>query len=84
MQEAIKKEDKKDYLKKFGAYFRYIRKKHKVTSSAIADSLDMQKSSLTRLEQGGTNPTLFNLKRLADELNITLTELIDGFEKFEE
>ena len=40
-------------------------------------SLDIEKSNMSRIESGNTNPTIIMLKKIAEELEVSLKELLD-------
>ena len=42
---------------------------------------NMEKSNFSRLEAGRTNPTIFTLKKIADNLEIELQELVKDIKK---
>ena len=43
----------------------------------LAAKCNIEKSNFSRLEAGGTNPTLYTLKRIADNLGITLCDIVN-------
>ena len=73
------KRDKKDsvFLKRLGERIKQIRKKKGIKQKDLDYSLDIEKSNMSRIESGNTNPTIILLKKIAEELNISLKELID-------
>lgn len=42
----------------------------------LAAKCNIEKSNLSRLEAGGTNPTLYTLKKIADNLGVCLEQLV--------
>jgi transcriptional regulator with XRE-family HTH domain len=73
------KRDKKDsvFLKRLGERIKQIRKEKGIKQKDLDYSLDIEKSNMSRIESGNTNPTIILLKKIAEELNISLKELID-------
>jgi transcriptional regulator with XRE-family HTH domain len=73
------KRDKKDsvFLKRLGERIKQIRKEKGIKQKDLGYSLDIEKSNMSRIESGNTNPTIILLKKIAEELNISLKELID-------
>lgn len=67
----------KEFLKKIGLKIKMYRSLKGYSQDDIANSLDIDKSYLSRVERGLTNPTITYLKHLSDVLEIELTELID-------
>ena len=72
--------DDKTFLKKLGLTIQRIRKEKGITQVELGDSCDSEKSSISRIESGRTNPTILTLRKIAVGLNITVDELL----KFEE
>jgi transcriptional regulator with XRE-family HTH domain len=73
------KRDKKDsvFLKRLGERIKQFRKEKGIKQKDLGYSLDIEKSNMSRIESGNTNPTIILLKKIAEELNISLKELID-------
>lgn len=67
----------KEFLKKIGLKIKVHRSIKGFSQDDIANRLDIDKSYLSKVERGLTNPTITYLKHLADILQIELTELID-------
>jgi transcriptional regulator with XRE-family HTH domain len=63
------------FLKELGKRIAQIRKQKELTQAALGDLLDIEKPSMSRLENGNTNPTIITLKRICKELNIELKDL---------
>jgi transcriptional regulator with XRE-family HTH domain len=66
-----------DYLKRLGARIKKNRLEKGIKQKDLGYSLDIEKSNMSRIESGNTNPTIILLKKIAKELNISLKELID-------
>lgn len=64
---------------KFGKHVANLRKSHKLTAEQLADLADMERSAIARIETGGINPSLFIITKLADAFEISIAELMDGF-----
>jgi transcriptional regulator with XRE-family HTH domain len=73
------KRDKKDsvFLKKLGERIKQIRKEKGIKQKDLGYSLDIEKSNMSRIESGNTNPTIILLKKIAEELNVSINELIN-------
>lgn len=63
-------------LRSFGANLRKIREEKGLTQEALAFMAGFSRSYYTELELGKRNPSLLNIKKLADALNITVSSLI--------
>ena len=55
-----------------------IRKEKGLTQQEVADSSDMLVSTYSRLERGGSSPSLSTMIRIADALEVNITELLDS------
>ncbi|MEX2484724.1 MAG: helix-turn-helix transcriptional regulator [Brumimicrobium sp.] len=67
----------KKYLEKLGQQIAKIRKEKGFTQVEFADKLDMNRSALAKIEIGRVNPQIITLKRIADGLEISVSELVD-------
>lgn len=65
-------------LKRLGNRIKEIRKLKGLSQQELAALIDYEKSHMSRLENGGTNPTFLTLTKVAGALNITIAELLDG------
>lgn len=65
------------YLKAFGKHLRKLRIEKGFTQESLAYKADLSLSQIGRIERGEINPTLCTLKIIADNLNITVTELVN-------
>ena len=72
------KKDREKLQKKFGEHLVKLRKSMNITGAVLARRCEMEKSHMSRLEHGHVNATLFQLKKLADGLGITLEQLMKG------
>lgn len=68
---------KETFLKKVGKHIALLREKRGLSQTELALRCDKDKQSLNRLEKGKINPSIFYLKEIADELGISLKELLD-------
>lgn len=48
------------------------RKESKLTQKQLAEKTGIHQSDISKLENGNSNPTIANLKKLADGMNMTL------------
>lgn len=69
--------DKEKLQISIGKRVRTLREKKNISQQALAALCNFEKSNLSRLEAGGTNPTLYTLKKIADSLELSLKELMD-------
>jgi len=68
---------KRDLLKEFGKHLRKIRLRQKLSQVDLAYKGSFDRNYIGMLERGERNPSLKNLQRLADTLEITLPELLN-------
>lgn len=65
-----------DYVRNIGNNIRRIRKEKGITQVVLADLLNTEDSAIRRLESGRINPTIKNLLRIAQALNIQVEDLL--------
>ena len=70
-------------LQQFGAKLKEYRKEKKESQETFAHTLGLNRVQYWRLEKAKTNPSLILLHRIAQHLNITLSELLEGLEEIE-
>jgi transcriptional regulator with XRE-family HTH domain len=68
---------KTDLLKEFGKHLREIRLKQNLSQVDLAYKGNFDRNYIGMLERGERNPSLINLQRLAETLEITLPELLN-------
>ncbi|WP_010177164.1 helix-turn-helix domain-containing protein [Aquimarina agarilytica] len=68
--------DKEELQISIGKRIRVLREQKGITQQQVADACNFEKSNMSRLEAGGTNPTLYTLKKIADFLELTLNDLV--------
>ncbi len=66
----------KEYSKKLGENLKKIRIMKGITQTEIAKKLDVNRSFVSNIENGKTNPTLSTITNLADALGVTVNELL--------
>ena len=72
------KREKKDtvFLKKLGTRIKQIRLEKGIKQKDLGYSLDIEKSNMSRIESGNTNPTIIMVKKISEELGVSLNELL--------
>ena len=69
--------DDKDKLQlAIGKRVKMLREERKIPQQDLAAKCNIEKSNLSRLEAGGTNPTIYTLKRIADNLEVSLCDIV--------
>jgi len=66
----------KDDAKKLGENLKRIRTKKNITQTELAKTLDVDKSFVSNIENGKTNPTLSTITNLAQTLGVSTNELL--------
>ncbi len=66
-----------EILKVFGKRLRSLRRAKDLTQEQVAERAGLSLQSVGEIERGRGNPTLVNVERLSDALNVELTELFD-------
>ncbi len=69
--------EKEEFLKRLGKNIVKLRDEQGLRQIDLATKLDIDDSSLRRIESGRTNPTIITLKKIADALNVKLSGLLD-------
>jgi transcriptional regulator with XRE-family HTH domain len=66
----------KDDAKKLGENLKKIRTKKDITQTELAKILGVDKSFVSNIENGKTNPTLSTITNLAQTLGVSTNELL--------
>ena len=66
----------KDDAKKLGENLKKIRTKKNITQTELAKKLGVDKSFVSNIENGKTNPTLSTITNLAQTLGVSTNELL--------
>lgn len=74
MDEVIK-HNEKEYLILLGKKIREIRLQKKITQTEIAYRCGFDKSNYNTIESGKRNPTILSLIKIANALEVSLTDL---------
>ena len=69
--------EEQEYLQNLGEKLQKLRKKRGLTQEQLAESIGTKHSQIGRLERGETNSTILVLRKIAKELSVPLTELVD-------
>jgi len=66
----------KDDARKLGENLKKIRIKKNITQTGLAETLGVDKSFVSNIENGKTNPTLSTITNLAKALSVSTNELL--------
>lgn len=70
-----------DIQKAFGLRVQQLRKETGMSQEKFALSIDMDRTYLASVEAGKRNISIINIKKIADGLNISISELFGNIEK---
>ncbi len=68
--------DKKKLQSAIGKRIKELRESKNIPQQDLAAACDFEKSNMARLEAGNTNPTLYTLKKIAENLKVNLEDLV--------
>lgn len=66
-----------ELLKKIGQKIKIIRQQKGISQQELAAMINYEKSNMSRLESGGTNPTILTLDKIAKALGVEISALLD-------
>lgn len=69
--------DERQLFFRIGERIRELRIREGISQQELADRCNFEKSNMSRIEAGRTNPTLKSLYRISVALGIPLRELVD-------
>ena len=69
--------DKEELRIAIGNRIRKLREVKNISQQDLAFDCNIEKSNYHRIESGRTNPTIYTLQRIAINLGITLSELVN-------
>lgn len=72
-------QEKNKLLISFGRHLKSKRLKLGISAAELARRTYMEKSHISRLEKGETNPTLVTLKKICDALEVDFSYLFKEF-----
>lgn len=65
-----------DLQKLIGRNIRIIRERKNMSAQELAGICNFEKSNMSRLESGNTNPTIWTLYKICQALGVTLEEIV--------
>lgn len=68
--------DKKDFQIEIGKRIKQLREKKNISQVELAALCNFEKSNMSRLEAGNTNPTVFTLHIIAQKLEVETFEIL--------
>ena len=70
-------EEEQEYLKKLGERIEMLRKERGLTQVELAEKIGTKFPQVGRLERGETNCTIIVLKKIAKEMNMSVSDLVN-------
>jgi transcriptional regulator with XRE-family HTH domain len=69
--------DNSKFLTALGIRIKELRTKQNISQQELAGVCDFEKANMSRIENGGTNPTILTLLKISAALKINLSDLLD-------
>ncbi len=66
-----------EYLNKLGKRIKTLRKEKGIKQVELGYSCDIEKQSMSRIEAGNTNPSVLLLRKIAETLDVEVSDLLD-------
>lgn len=73
------KDNKEKFFKEFGQHLRKIREQKGISLRELELRGDIDRHTLSKIENGKMNPGLYNLKRICEMLEISFVDLFKDF-----
>jgi DNA-binding XRE family transcriptional regulator len=67
-----------DIAKGFGDRVRKLRLRKRLSQETLAERAELDRTHLSGIERGVENPTLFTIQQLADALEVSVGDLMEG------
>ena len=77
MAKPLKDHHEHEELAAFGGAVRRLREQKNISQEALADLAGIDRSYMGGIERGQHNVALINMKKIADQLSLTLAELMN-------
>ena len=69
--------DNSKFLTALGIRIKELRTKQNISQQELAGVCDFEKANMSRIENGGTNPTILTLLKISIALKVHLSDLLD-------
>ncbi len=69
--------DNNTFLTALGVRIKELRTKQSISQQELAGTCGFEKANMSRIENGGTNPTILTLLKISAALKINLSDLMD-------
>lgn len=68
--------DKKQLQIAVGKRIKMLREERMISQQDLAAACNIEKSNFSRLEAGNTNPTIYTLQKIAENLEIDICDIV--------
>lgn len=69
--------NKKDFQIALGNRIRQLRESKNISQTELGNMCDIERSNMNRIEAGNTNPSAYTLYKIAQNLEVFLSEITD-------
>lgn len=69
--------NKKEFQIALGLRIKELREKKNISQTELGNLCDIERTNMNRIEAGNTNPTSYTLYRIAQKLEVELSELFE-------
>jgi transcriptional regulator with XRE-family HTH domain len=69
--------EEKEYLKKLGANIKKVRIAKRLKQVELANACNFDRQNMYHIEAGRHNLTIINIRKIAKELGVTVSDLVD-------
>lgn len=69
--------ENKELLQKIGKKIKALRQEKGISQQELAAMINYEKSNMSRLEAGNTNPTILTLDKIAKALGVEISVLLE-------
>jgi transcriptional regulator with XRE-family HTH domain len=70
--------NKKELQEAIGKNIIRARNRKNVSAQELAGRCNFEKSTMSRIEAGNTNPTIFTLYKISQALGVDMAEMVEG------
>ncbi|MGE0568006.1 MAG: helix-turn-helix domain-containing protein [Bacteroidia bacterium] len=71
------KQEEKQYLKRLGENIKKIRLAKNMKQVDLANACNFDRQNMYHIEAGGHNLTILNIRKIAKELGVTVSQIVD-------
>jgi len=68
-------------LRCLGARIKELREEKGLSQQQLASACNFEKSNMSRLESGNTNPTVYTLYKISKALDVSISDLVQAIDE---